>query len=100
MKKTAQEILDVLAANNVDWSDFAYGEFNSEALGLGDFNIVEKHGGEGEGENYHVVQYFKDHDVYIRIDGFYQSYDGTYFDNAPYEVRPTERVVTFYEKYK
>jgi hypothetical protein len=67
-------------------------------LGLGEMKEVSHYGGEGEGETWYSVKYFKDHDVYIRIDGYYQSYDGTTFDEGyGVEVRPKEKTITVYE---
>jgi hypothetical protein len=65
---------------------------------LGPFrNIVEK-GGEGQGEEYWTITYFEDHDVYIRVDAFYQSYDGTDFSDSKFkQVRPVRVEVTEYQ---
>jgi len=69
-------------------------------LALGKIEKVEHYGGEGEGETYYDVLHFVDHDIYIRIDGFYTSYDGvSYYDkwNCCKEVRPKEKTITVYE---
>lgn len=66
-------------------------------LGLGDIESIEQVGGEGEGEVYYVVYYFKDHDVYIRINGYYQSYHGTDWYNQPIVVTPQQKTITVYE---
>lgn len=57
-------------------------------------------GGEGHGEDIYMV--FKTTDAdgtvqYWRKDGYYASYDGSDWDGDFREVRPQERVVTFYE---
>lgn len=44
---------------------------------FGSINSPESYGGEGEGETYYVVVYFKKHDVLMKLDAHYQSYDGT-----------------------
>lgn len=59
--------------------------------------VVAFGGGEGEGEKCHRVFHFVDHDVYIRYDGWYASYDGSHYDNPPYEVRPREKTITVFE---
>jgi len=66
---------------------------------FGTVNVVDQHGGEGEGEEWYIVYHFVDHDVYVRVDGWYQSYHGTEFDGwgSCREVRPQQRMVTFYE---
>jgi len=57
-------------------------------------------GGEGHGEDIYMV--FKTTDAdgnvqYWRKDGYYASYDGSNWDGDFREVRPVERVVTYYE---
>lgn len=87
--------------NTRDWA--VYGNRLKNYLnhiGVGEFKQVEQYGGEGEGETWHVVYYFVEHDVYIRVDGFYQSYDGTEFYDGwgcCREVRPKEKTITVYE---
>src|SRR5690606_38211371 len=46
-------------------------------LGLGEVEEVDSYGGEDCGSNYYSVKYFKDHDVYIKVSGWYQSHYGT-----------------------
>jgi hypothetical protein len=65
--------------------------------GIGEIKQEYHYGGEGQGDEYYNVWYFPLHGVYLRIDGYYQSYDGASFENEPYEVRPQERVITVYE---
>lgn len=120
MKKlTAKEILEIIE-QNYEESSFAYNEWSEcdfgnsdefehmgyeeredailQKLGLGEVEEVEQYGGEGKGETWYSVKYFKDHDVYIRIDGFYASYDGTsFYDGYGCEVRPTQKTITVYE---
>lgn len=67
---------------------------------LGECVEVQQHGGEGEGERWYVVYHFVEHDVYVRVDGWYQSYEGTdFYDgwDCCKEVRPKEKVITVYE---
>lgn len=59
---------------------------------------VRQEGGEGEGENYVVVNHFVDHDVYVRLRGFYSSYDGVDFNGYGYEqVEPVQKTITVYK---
>lgn len=83
-------------AENFD--DFAY-EDEGEIDGVGKFEEVEQHGGEGEGSEWYSVKYFPDHDIYIRVDGYYTSYHGTDFDgwDSPYQVKPQQKTITVYE---
>lgn len=67
-------------------------------LGLGEVEEVAQYGGEGQGETWYSVKYFKDHDVYIKTNGYYQSYNGTEFDDGyGEEVRPQQKTITVYE---
>lgn len=66
---------------------------------LGRVRVVESHGGEGKGDAYWMVFEVTEGDVtrHFKIDGYYASYDGGYYDGPFTEVKPVERVVTFYE---
>lgn len=69
-----------------------------EQLGLGRVVEVEQYGGEDCGSTWFSVKHFVDHDVYIRTDGYYQSYSGTdFYDGHGEVVRPTQKTVTVYE---
>lgn len=95
---TAEEILKVLESSDVSVSSFGYDDFDSVELGLGECEEIEQYGGEGEGSTWYSVKYFKDHDVYIRTDGYYTSYHGTDFDDGyGYEVKPAQKTITVYE---
>lgn len=76
-----------------------------EDLGLGKVVEVDQYGGSDQGSSWYVVKHFVDHDVYIRVNGYYSSYEGTDFfltENEPFgfEVEPVEKVVVFYEPKK
>jgi len=71
------------------------GEFKEAFLTLGSFECVEQRGGEGKGDEYYTVFYFKDHDVYIQFDGWYASYQGSEYSDM-FEVRPEVVSVTQY----
>lgn len=69
-----------------------------DRLGLGRVVEVDQYGGEGEGERWWSVKHFVDHDVYIRIDGHYQSYHGTEFYNGYGRVvQPAQKTITVFE---
>ena len=100
MKKTFEEILEVLKENMKSVKEFAYEDYNEQKLNLGEIKEVHQTGGEDEGSHWESVKHFIDHDVYISVVGYYSSYDGTdFYDgwNCCSEVRPVERIVTFYE---
>lgn len=83
--------------------DDLYGEEDFEKLGLG--KIEEKEdgaqGGCDKGSHYERVYHFVDHDVYMKITGYYQSYDGVTFDGSfedcATEVRPQQETITVYK---
>lgn len=65
---------------------------------FGPFRNVAKKGGEGQGEEWWTITYFEAHDVYIRVDAFYMSYDGTDFSDSEFkQVRPVRVEVTEYQ---
>jgi len=86
-KLTAEQILEVVA-DKLNVEEFGYGDFNFDLLGLGGIKVVDEYGGEGQGDDYWTVYHFVDHDVYIRVEGWYSSYNGAEFDNYGFEVRP------------
>lgn len=78
--------------------DIAKTEFR-KSLNL-EWTEVKQRGGEGEGDVWYSVKYFPEHDVYLRVDGYYASHNGTYFDdgwNCVKEVKPMEKTITVYE---
>jgi len=97
-KLTGEQIIEILKKSDIELKEFAYGDFDSNALGLGEWEEVDQKGGEGEGESWHSVKHFKDHDVYLRIDGHYTSYDGTdFYGSEIEEVKPKQKTITVYE---
>lgn len=67
-------------------------------LGLGEVEEVAQYGGEGMGSTWYSVKHFKDHGVFIRIDGHYQSYSGTeFYDGYGREVVEKEKTVVVWE---
>lgn len=78
-----------------------YQILEQEALkisGIGQWEEVEQVGGEGQGDHWHSVKYFKDHDVYIMTIGRYSSYEGTeFYDGYGKQVFPKQKTITVYE---
>jgi hypothetical protein len=96
-KLTGEQILEKIQAN-MSVQEFAYEDYSPEELELGEVKVVDSYGGPDKGSTWYKVQYFVEHDVYIRTDGWYSSYDGTYFDDGYGSVvKPVDKVVTFYE---
>jgi len=66
---------------------------------FGETEEVYQHGGEGQGDSYIQVYLFVEHNVHVRYDAFYSSYDGVDYDGCDWEfVIPKQRMVTFYER--
>lgn len=69
-------------------------------VGLGSCENVSHYGGEGMGDIYYDIYYFHEYDLYVKVSGFYTSYDGVdYYDfeSSISIVRPKEQTVTVYE---
>ncbi len=62
---------------------------------LGNYEVKTQVGDEGQGDDYYIVYYFVDHDVYIKFDGWYASYQGSEYSNM-YQVWPHDVVRTEY----
>ena len=73
-------------------------ELTTNKLGLGKVVEIEQYGGSDMGSTWYSIKYFEDHDVYIRTDGYYQSYSGTeFYDGYGYEVTPKKKTITVFE---
>lgn len=99
--KNYNEILEIVKEKCEDGvQQFAYGDFDQEALGLGEIKEVAQHGGEDEGSDWYSVKHFVDHNVYIKVSGWYSSYNGTDFDGdweCCEQVTPQEKTITVYQ---
>lgn len=96
---TAREIIEKAKELGIEISEFAYGDFDTTPFGVVKLNI-DCTGGKDKGSNWSSTHYFVDHNVYLKTSGYYQSYDGTYFDeswNSVKEVRPVQKTITVYE---
>ena len=89
---------------NVDGVNYKrnFADYELDKKIFGKTETVDEEGGyEGGGESMYIVKHFVDHNVFIRLNGFYTSYSGTDFDDYDFEeVFPIERTVTFYETKK
>ena len=95
-----KEIVEKLDQLEVSKDEFAHEDWDRKVIKetFGEVKEVFHKGGSGQGEEWSVVRYFADHDVYIRLDGFYTSYDGANFDDDEYfEVFPQTKTITIYE---
>jgi len=102
-KLTYKKIISILKKELKDVSQFAYSDFDSNIdklkKELGPFEDIDSHGGEGEGSDWWVVKYFKDHDIYIKVSGYYTSYSGTDFEGWDdcSQVFPKKKTIIVYE---
>lgn len=99
-----QKLQEYFENYGVDYSQdvaaFAYRDYDPEEIGLGPIKEVASYGGEDCGSEWYSIQYFENHDVYVRVDGYYQSHYGTEFYNewdCCSEVRPKQKTITVYE---
>jgi hypothetical protein len=69
---------------------------------VGAVEVVERVGGEGEGDHKHIVfritPMWTSVTRYFKKNGYYSSYDGTDWDGAFFEVEPVRKTVTVYEE--
>lgn len=69
--------------------------------GIGAVEMVDSYGGSDMGSTYYSVYYFVEHDVYIKTDGYYSSYEGAEFEDFKSDctqVIPKQVTVTQYQK--
>lgn len=69
---------------------------------LGEFKCVlaGSTGGEDRGSDYREIYEFVDHGVLVAVTGYYQSFDGTEYDDEFSEVRAGEKNVVYFEEVK
>lgn len=98
--KTFEEIIKILQDNDVSLYDFAYNDVDFKEIGLGEVIVTDRYGGEGKGETWYSVKHFVDFDIYIKIDGWYSSYEGVSFESWGHDVKqvkPLQKTITVYE---
>jgi hypothetical protein len=112
LKEVVQELLQNADSNTIQeffgsemqnettrWDCAGLIEFKTEVQLKGiSMENVDQHGGEGEGEQYWSVYKFtkEEQDVFVKFNGWYQSYNGAEFTEW-FFVEPKNRMVTFYE---
>jgi hypothetical protein len=98
---TFPEIITELQKQGLKIDTFAFQEFENPVLNIGTITEVAQYGGEGQGDTWYSVKHLPDHDMYIRVDGYYSSQDGTeFYDgwNSCSEVKQKQKTITVYEK--
>lgn len=71
-----------------------------ELEGIGQVRQVEQFGGMGDGDTQYIVISVTDEYGAVRLfkrNGWYQSFHGGEYDGPTEEVKPVDRIVTFYE---
>lgn len=99
-KRLVKYAIDQGNAEYYAWSFWRDEASVERVSGLGIARPVDSVGsGEGESEHIHVVVEVADGETtrFFKKNGYYSSYDGTYWDGTFYEVRPYTRTVTVYE---
>lgn len=97
MKLTFKEILSKVEAHYREVEEFAF-DHSDDIEGVGAMEEICQRGGEGMGDDWYAIKHFPDHDVYIKVSGYYSSYEGTDFGgwDCCTEVRPREKTITVY----
>lgn len=99
-KLNGQQIIEILE-DNISTSDFAYQDFDSDALGLGPYKVISSQTGAIDNTSYaHKVYLFTEHDVHIKLEGWYSSYSGMceWDEDAEYSVvEPVTKTITVWE---
>lgn len=97
-KLSFDEIIKIVEENGVSIESFARNYYKSIELGLGKVKRIKA---VSNSDEVYYVNYFIEHDIYVKTQGYYDSYDSyeTFEDAESYgfEVKPIEKVVTFYE---
>lgn len=94
-----KEIIEELQRQEISVEEFAQ-EAQDTYENIGECQEVEQHGGEEQGSDWYSVKFFPVHQVYIKVSGYYSSYNGTDFEgweDACAEVKPTQKTITVYE---
>jgi hypothetical protein len=94
------EVLEKLTSKNSFSDDYDEDDSMEKVIStVGPCPVVDQKGGEGKGESWYIIRHFTDHNVFIRLNGYYSSYSGVDFDGYDYvEVKPKVKTITVYEK--
>lgn len=69
--------------------------------GIGRAEVIDQHGGEGQGEDLWMIFKVWGHDGFVRYfrrDGYHRSWVGGAYDGPTTEVYPIEKTITVYEE--
>jgi hypothetical protein len=68
--------------------------------GIPNWIEVGQYGGEGQGDTWYSIKHFPALDIYLKVEGYYQSYNGTEFYDGwdcCSEVKPIQKTITVFE---
>ena len=63
-------------------------------------HVYQEGGHEGGGDYVCGVIHFTEYDIYLKIEGYYCSHNGTEFDDDWFQVFPKQKMITVYETAK
>ncbi len=98
MSKIGDKIIEAL--QEFRGHAIAYAEFDHDAFGFGKVEVFNRQTGDINNTSYcHSVLYFKEHDTYIKVNGWYSSYSGCreWEDYELSEVKPQTKQITVWE---
>jgi len=94
MKKTYSEIIEVLDEHCGNIYDFVHEDFEYKTVQdlVGDWKEIWVSGGCDKGSDWVTVYHFQDHDVYIKISGYYTSYNGVEFNSRSWTGSDVKKI--------
>lgn len=94
-----KSIKTYLSVNNVTDQEITDELVEEVINGLNNRVFIDSFGGEGEGDTIWRIVKFETYGIYIKISGYYDSYNGTDWDDIS-EVFPFVQISTEYSGYK
>lgn len=96
-----KKVEDFMVENDISLDRFCYEDIDvkllEEKVGTMEYILVAERGTTGDHDTSQTVVYFKEYDIYLSLDGYYNSQDGSNFDYAKFkEVKPKKVTTTIY----
>lgn len=99
-KELIEKLNQTLSDNDIWVGEIAISEEVSDVSELMQTpikHVYQKGGNEGGGDYACGVIHFTEYDIYLKIEGYYCSHNGTEFDDDWFQVFPRDITVTIYE---
>ena len=97
--KTFKEVIETYLKSNNEAGDYEIQEELKKHKLV--YKVVDEVGNrEGGGDYSHLVFYVVEEDKYYKLEGYYSSYNGTYWNGFVTEVYPKEKTIIVYEPTK